>query len=105
MVFSIPLFWKPVDIPFAGSLGILDHQLEAAEVECRDSIKGDIQKDKSPLEEGVDGVCAGHLVNLVLDEEVDQGHEGGEESTTEDLTVVDGLGVVGTQSYTADCPG
>jgi hypothetical protein len=102
---SIPLFGKPVDIPFAGSLGILDDQLEAAEVECSDSVEGNIQEDEGPLEESVDGVCAGHLVDLVLDEEVDQRHKGSEEGATEELAVVDGLGIVGAQGDAADGPG
>jgi hypothetical protein len=102
---SIPLFGKPIDIPFAGSLGVLDDQLEAAEVECSDSVEADIQEDESPLEESVDGVCAGHLVDLVLDEEVEHRHKGGEEGATKELAVVDGLGVVGAQGDAADGPG
>lgn len=102
---SIPLFGKPVDVPFAGSFGVLDDQLEAVEVEGSDGVKGNIQEDECPLEEGIDGVSTRHLVDLVLDEEVDQRYKGSEEGTTEDLTVIDGLGVVGAQSDTAEGPG
>lgn len=101
---SIPLFGQPVDIPFAGSLGILDDQLEAVEVKCSNGVKCDVQEDESPFEEGVDGVSTRHLVDLVLDEEVDQRYEGSEEGTAQDLAVVDGLGVVGAQGDAAKCP-
>jgi hypothetical protein len=40
----------------------------------------------------------------VLDEEVGQRHNRGEEGTAKDLTVVDGLGIVGAQGDAAEGP-
>jgi len=46
-----------MDIPLAESLDIPDLNFETAEIVCSNRVKGNIKKNKRPLEEGVDGVC------------------------------------------------
>lgn len=45
-----------MNVPSARSLDVLDDNFESGEVEGSDGIESDIEKDESPLEEGVDGV-------------------------------------------------
>ena len=62
----ICILGKPVDIPSARSLDVSDHNLEALEIECRDSIKSYIQEYKSPFEKGVGSVGLEKLVTIGL---------------------------------------
>jgi hypothetical protein len=50
---------KPLHVPLAHALDILDNQLERIKVQRGDGVEGDVQNNQRPLEEGVDGVgCA-----------------------------------------------
>jgi hypothetical protein len=44
-------------------------------------------------------------VHLVLNEIIDQGHEGAEEQASQDLPVLDGSGIRRTERQAAQCPG
>lgn len=48
---------------------------------------------------------SGNPMNLVLNKEVDQGYQGTKESTSDILSVPDGLWVRRAESNTAQCPG
>lgn len=48
--------WKP-DIPARDSPVVLHDNLKVLELADGDCVEGDIEKDKGPFEEGVDGVC------------------------------------------------
>lgn len=52
----ISLLWKPIHIPFAGTLDISNNEFETVKVKCSDSIKSNIEEDESPFEKGVDGI-------------------------------------------------
>jgi hypothetical protein len=54
---------------------------------------------------GVDQHTSGNVVNLVLDEEVDQGYEGRKEATSKELSVLEGCRVAGAQCKAAQSPG
>lgn len=53
---SYQLFWKPLDVPSADALYILDLKFEAIKVPSCYCIKGNVEEDERPFEEGVDGV-------------------------------------------------
>lgn len=53
---GVPSFREPLDVPSAQTADILDHQLKAAKVDGRDGVERHIEKDQTPLEEGVGGV-------------------------------------------------
>lgn len=112
-----------MDVPLTCSLDILDHHFERVEVESRHSVKGNVEEDEGPFEEGVDRVsCARlatalvrkpseaekltsrHAVDFVLDEEVDQGHQSTKEGAGNQLAVLDGLGVRRAQHDASNCP-
>lgn len=80
-----------MNVPSARSLDILDYNLQRAEINRSDSVEGYIEEDERPLEKGVDCIGARDLMNLVLDEEVNQGDESSEKGAAEDLSVVDSL--------------
>lgn len=82
-----------MNVPSARSLDILDYNLQRAEINCSDGVEGYIEEDEGPLEKGVDCIGARDFVNLVLDEEVNQGDKSSEKGAAKDLSVVDSLWV------------
>lgn len=85
-----------------------------------DGIKCDVEQDKGPFEEGVDGVgwmllaagistswhcvTSGDVVHFVLDEEVDQGHQSPKEGACKEFPIFEGSRVAGTQGYASKRP-
>lgn len=116
-------------VPLTRPFGILDHHLEGAEVQRSHGIEGHIKENQGPLEERICRVCckvsekagrakkgstchgmgavltAGNPVDLVLDEEVDEGNDGAVETAGDILPIFDGLGVRRAQSKAGECPG
>jgi hypothetical protein len=52
----LQLFRKPLHVPLARTLDILDHDLEGIKVESGHRIKRHVEEDQGPLEECVDRV-------------------------------------------------
>jgi hypothetical protein len=119
---GVYLAWKSGNIPARYPSVVLDHDLEVLELGYGDSIERYIEENKCPFEEGVDGICcpvstngyarfgvdehtSGDVVNLMLNEEVDQGYEGRKEATSKELSVLEGCRVAGAQCKAAQSPG
>lgn len=101
---SYQLLRKPQDVPSAQTLDVLYNNFKAAEIESGDSIKGDIEKNQRPFEEGIDRVGSRHAVNLVLNEKVYQRNKGSEKGAGQVFPQLDRLRVWRAESQTSKCP-
>jgi hypothetical protein len=61
---GVYLAWEPWNIPARYPSIVLDYNFKVLKFDGSDRVECDIEKDKRPFEEGVDGVCWKQVSNI-----------------------------------------